>query len=83
MTLASTTSFNLWAAAKSGRAACGGAWAAGSAASNGNSKQARFAAVRVGAGADALQATPSWQVQARRTTLHSSGRAKARRSIPL
>ena len=76
MTLASATSFSLWVAAKSGRAACGGAWAAGSAASNGNGKQTRFAAVRVGASADALVTTPSWQVHARCTTLHRADALK-------
>ena len=82
MTLAAVTSFSLWAAAKSGRAARGGVWAAGSATFDGKGKQVQYAAVRVGAGADALVATHSWQVQARCTTLHSSGRAKAHRSIP-
>jgi len=82
MMLASATSFSLWATAKSGRAACGGVWAAGNAAIYGAGKQMRYAAVGVGAGADALVEKPSWQVHARCTTLHSSGRAKAHRSIP-
>jgi hypothetical protein len=82
MTIAAATSFSLWAAAKSGRAARGGAWAAGSAAFCGKGKQVRHAVIRAGAGADALVGTHSWQVHARCTTLHSSGRAKAHRSIP-
>jgi len=82
MTLASSTSFSLWAAAKSGCAARGGVWAAGSAAFDGKGKQVWYAAARVGAGAEALVAAHSWQVHARCTTLHSSGRAKAHRSIP-
>ena len=75
MTLASATSFSLWAAAKSGRAARGGVWAGGSAALDGKGERVRYAVVRVSADADALVATPSWQVHARCTTLHSSGRA--------
>jgi len=82
MTLVAATSFSLWAAANSGRAAHGGVWAAGITAFCGTGEQVRYAAVRVGAGADALVVTPSWQVHARCTTLHSSGRAKAHRSIP-
>jgi len=82
MTLATATSFSLWAAAKSGSAARGCVWAAGCGALYGKGKQVRYSAVRVGAGADALVATPSWQVHARCTTLHSSGRAKAHRSTP-
>jgi len=80
--LASATSFSFCAAAKSGRAASGSVLATGSAAFCGKGKQVRYAAVRVGACADASMATPSWQVHARCTTLHSSGRAKAHRSIP-
>jgi hypothetical protein len=67
------TSFSRRAAAKSGRAARGGVWTTGRSTFCGWSRRVRYAAVRAGAGADALSATLSWQVHARCTTFHSSG----------